>query len=171
MNYVFLSLGANLGDRERNINEAIRALGSELSGLRRARLYETVPQDVTDQPLFLNTAVCGYTSLEPASLLQATGNIERLLGRPAVRSVEKGPRTVDIDILLIGNMVIETPDLVVPHPRMNHRKFVLVPLLELDPLLHDPVSGVSYRTILGNLPPQGIYYRTLKDYTATFRTL
>lgn len=171
MEYVFLSLGSNLGDRVKNLEEAVRELESVLVGLRRARLYETVPRDVIDQPQFLNTAVCGYTSLAPASLLKKTRNIERLLGRPDIRTVEKGPRTIDIDILLVGESTIKTPDLIVPHPRINDRKFVLIPLLELDPLLRDPVSGSPYRTILGNLPPQGIYYHTLKDYTATFRTL
>lgn len=123
-----------------------------------ASLYETAPQEVVDQPAFLNTVVAGRTGIDPLSLLEAAQTIERALGRDRSRERRKGPRTIDIDLLLFADAVIDCERLTVPHPAMRTRKFVLIPLLELDPSLVDPVDSTPFALSLSRLPPQGIYY-------------
>src|SRR5262249_39797027 len=128
----YLGLGSNLGERELHFRTAVRALGDRgLKFLRSASLYWTEPRDVTDQPWFLNTVVDVATELDPFLLLELCLSVEAESGR--VRDLAKGPRPLDIDILLCGSQVIQTPKLVVPHPRFSQRRFVLVPLAELDP--------------------------------------
>lgn len=127
----FLSLGSNLGDRRANLDEALVRL--EASGLvrvvRRSSLYETAPIGKTDQPWFLNLVVEVDTDLPPEDLLDLTQAIERSLGR--TRDGRWGPRTLDIDILLYGDMTLQTDRLILPHPEMTHRRFVLEPLVEI----------------------------------------
>jgi len=113
---------------------------------------------VVDQPPFLNTVVAGLTELDALSLLESIHSIETALGRNRAIERPKGPRPIDIDILLFGSEVISGERLVVPHPRMRLRKFVLVPLLELDPDLVDPAGSIPFADYLARLPPQGIYY-------------
>jgi 2-amino-4-hydroxy-6-hydroxymethyldihydropteridine diphosphokinase len=134
---VYLSLGTNLGDREANLRAAIAALpgaGVELG--RISPLYETEPVDYLDQPWFLNCVVEGETKLGALELLHALREIETRMG--SKKEFAKGPRLLDIDILLYGNETIATAELQVPHPRMLERKFVLAPLAEIAPELRHP---------------------------------
>ena len=134
---VYLSLGSNLGDRESNLRAAIAKLPAAGLGLAVvSSLYETEPVDYLDQPWFLNCVVEGETDLRPFELLHAVRGIENQLG--STKAFAKGPRILDIDILLFGNEVVDTPDLQIPHPRMIDRKFVLAPLAEIAPGLRHP---------------------------------
>jgi 2-amino-4-hydroxy-6-hydroxymethyldihydropteridine diphosphokinase len=138
----YLSLGSNLGERQENLERALALL--EVAGIRivhRSSIYETEPQDVANQPWFLNMVVGCETRFFPVQLLTAVLHIEREMGRKrGATAVRKGPRLIDIDVLLYGNAAIETPRLVVPHPRMLERRFVLEPLLEIAPGLRHPVT-------------------------------
>ncbi len=120
--------------------------------LRTSPIYETEPLDYTDQRWFLNLVAEAETTLFPMQLLSRTAKIERALGR--VRTVSKGPRVIDIDILLYGRAVIRTPRLEVPHPRMAERRFVLVPLADLVPDLRHPVTHRSVSEMLDAAPPE-----------------
>jgi 2-amino-4-hydroxy-6-hydroxymethyldihydropteridine diphosphokinase len=144
---VYLSIGSNLGGRERNLRDALGLLaGPSLRILRVSSFYETEPRDVADQPWFLNAVVEAETDLFPKQLLARLQKIERQLGRKRIRP--KGPRTIDIDILLYGEAVIATDELTVPHPRMEERRFVLEPLAELGPDLRHPVTRRTVREML-----------------------
>jgi 2-amino-4-hydroxy-6-hydroxymethyldihydropteridine diphosphokinase len=150
---VYLSLGSNIGDREGHLRSAIEKLNAnDVRVLRVSPIYETEPVDVTDQRWFLNLVVEAGTELFPLQLLARTAKIERALGR--VRTTPKGPRTIDIDILLYGTSRVSTPKLVIPHPRMAERRFVLAPLADLAPDLRHPVSGKSVREMLDGAPRQ-----------------
>lgn len=134
---VYLGLGTNIGDRAANLAEARRRLPPGVAVETTSAIYETQPWGLPDQPPFLNQVVRGRTTLSPHDLLAYAKQIEREMGRrPAVRY---GPRLVDLDLLLYGDQVIESHTLVVPHPRMVERAFVLVPLAELAPELMHPV--------------------------------
>lgn len=129
---VYLSLGSNLGDREKNLRTAIAALAdAKVRAIRVSSFYETEPVDLREQPWFLNCAVQAETELLPLELLRALRAIESQMG--SKKLVTKGPRLIDLDILLCGDEIIDTPELQVPHPRMLMRKFVLVPLAEIEP--------------------------------------
>lgn len=136
----FLGLGSNLGRREAHLAQARRLLerrGVEV--VRASSVYETEPADRPDQPWFLNQVLEVRSALDPPSLLRAAKSIEAAMKR--VPTASKGPRTIDIDILLAGDSVVETPELVVPHPRLHLRNFVLVPLAEIAPGVRHPVLG------------------------------
>ena len=151
---VYLSLGSNIGDRSGNLSAAIdhlRALGEVVAV---SSFYETEPVDYTSQPHFLNLVVEAETTLFPMQLLARTGRIERALGR--VRTVPKGPRTIDIDILLYAQSVVRTARLEIPHPRMVERRFVLAPLADLSPDLRHPVTRRTVKEMLEAAPRQGI---------------
>ncbi len=155
MKTVYLSLGSNLGDRERNLRQALRLLKD--AGVRAQRVssvYETEPLELRDQPRFLNVAVQAETELFPKQLLARIRKIEFELGRKRLRP--KGPRTVDIDILLYGDAVIETGELTVPHPRMTERRFVLEPMAELAPDLRHPTMRRTMRELLAATAGQGV---------------
>jgi 2-amino-4-hydroxy-6-hydroxymethyldihydropteridine diphosphokinase len=156
---VFLSLGANLGEREQTIERAIEALQqAEIKVLARSSLYETEPQDVKDQPWFLNLVVKCETKLFPLQLLALALKVERDLGR--VRgAVQRGPRTIDIDILLFGNSVVNTPRLIIPHPRMLERRFVLEPLVEIAPDLRHPATKEPLKKYLAAAKNQQLRIR------------
>jgi len=133
----YLSLGSNMGDREKNLRVAIDELPH--AGVAIAKVssfYETEPVDFLDQPWFLNCVVEAETHFDPFMLLRALREIETKMGSKKV--VAKGPRLIDMDILLYGSETIDTPDLQVPHPRMHLRRFVLVPLAEIAPSLRHP---------------------------------
>jgi len=153
---VFLSLGANLGDRPQNLEQAATQLSVEgISVTRESSIYETEPQEIEQQPWFLNIAVECRTKLFPLQLLAVLRRIEKTLGRDrTAAAIPKGPRLIDIDILLYGNAVIDTPELVVPHPRMMDRRFVLAPLAEIAPELRHPVSGLLLRDQLNRIQGQ-----------------
>jgi 2-amino-4-hydroxy-6-hydroxymethyldihydropteridine diphosphokinase len=143
----YLSLGSNLGDRAAHLREALERLeAAEIHILRQSSIYETEPQDLRQQPWFLNLVVEAETRLFPMQLLARIQDIERDLGRR--RLTPKGPRTIDIDILLYGSFVINTKQLQVPHPRLDERRFVLEPLAEISPDLRHPVSGRTIREML-----------------------
>jgi len=151
----FLALGSNIGDREANLRDAFNRLASdEIRVLRRSSLYETAPQELLDQPWFLNAVVEIETSLFPMQLLQRIRDIERQMGRRRV--APKGPRNIDIDILFYGRSVIAAAELEVPHPRMAQRRFVLEPLAEIAPDFRHPVTGKTAGEMLAALEPQGV---------------
>jgi 2-amino-4-hydroxy-6-hydroxymethyldihydropteridine diphosphokinase len=135
----FLSLGSNVGERRRNLESAIAALEREqIRVLSQSAIYETEPQDVANQPWFLNMVVECESHYFPTQMLKVLKRIERELGRERTGAVRRGPRIIDIDILLLGNVVMDTPQLAIPHPRMFERRFVLEPLLEIAPALKHP---------------------------------
>jgi 2-amino-4-hydroxy-6-hydroxymethyldihydropteridine diphosphokinase len=135
---IYLSLGSNLGDRVANLNRAIGALPEKgVRVLGRSSFYETEPVDFLDQPWFLNCAVEAETSLAPRQLLENLQGIERDLG--SKKQVPRGPRLIDLDILFYGAEVLHEPGMEIPHPRMQERRFVLVPLVEIAPGLQHPV--------------------------------
>ncbi|MQY55295.1 MAG: 2-amino-4-hydroxy-6-hydroxymethyldihydropteridine diphosphokinase [Dehalococcoidia bacterium] len=136
---VYLGLGSNLGDRQANLARALKLLGERLHIELVSSLYETEPVDYTEQPLFLNAICRAQTELGPMQLLSLVKGIEASLGR--VPSFPNAPRPIDIDIIFYGDRVMETPDLTIPHPRLEERAFVLIPLLEVAPDLRHPVSG------------------------------
>jgi 2-amino-4-hydroxy-6-hydroxymethyldihydropteridine diphosphokinase len=134
---IYLSLGSNLGDRAANLRAAIAALPSANLHVRKvSSFYETEPVDYLDQPWFLNCVVEGATDSQPVDLLHALRAIESQLG--SKKTFAKGPRLLDIDILLFGELSLDTPELQIPHPRMLERKFVLAPLAEIVPQLQHP---------------------------------
>jgi len=138
---VYLSFGSNLGDRRLFLTRAVSEVRS-LEGVNRvsvSSIYETEPVGLKEQPLFLNIAASLSCSLEPLDLLRALRAVETKLGRSRARP--GGPRVIDIDILLFGERIINSPELTVPHPRMLQRRFVLLPLVEIEPGLVDPVTG------------------------------
>ncbi len=147
MKTAYLSLGSNLGDREANVRKALEMLEAPDLHVRRvAPLYETEPQDVPGQPWFINTVAEIGTTLFPRQLLSRIQKIERDLGRK--RLVEKGPRTIDIDIVLFGRFQVQSPELTIPHPRFAERRFVLQPLCDLDLDLRHPATREAVREML-----------------------
>lgn len=137
----YIALGANLGDRQANIQTALRRLAQlpTIELVRVSSLYETAPVGTADQPDFLNLAVAARTSLAPQALLDALLHIENQMGR--VRTERWGPRVIDMDLLLYGGEQVSLPGLTVPHPRLRERAFVLIPLAEIAPELTLPGDG------------------------------
>ena len=143
----FLGLGSNLGDRDQQLRDALDGLaGHGITVLAASSVYETAPVGpVRDQPPFLNMVVRVQGALSPLELLRRCLEVERQLGRSRERAVAKGPRIIDIDLLLMGQRVERHPELELPHPELTRRAFVLHPLLELDPELVDPRDGQPLR--------------------------
>jgi 2-amino-4-hydroxy-6-hydroxymethyldihydropteridine diphosphokinase len=154
--FVVLGLGSNRGNSREILSDAIHDLRGVLSGLKASSSYKTKPQDNTFQDDFLNLVVTGYFTGTPRELLAETARIETKYGRNRENENVKGPRTLDIDIELFGNISIHEPDLIIPHERLRYRQFVLVPLLELLPDYADPVTGELYRDVCARLPDQGV---------------
>ena len=146
----YLSLGSNVGNRELHLREATERLAAAGRVISSSSNYETEPVEVTDQPWFLNCAIALETNQSPVELMQTALQIERGMGR--VRDQKKGPRTIDIDILLFGDVIIDSPEVTIPHPAMQQRRFVLEPLAEIAPELGHPVLKKTIRELLEELP-------------------
>src|SRR5258708_5681849 len=158
MQIIYLSLGSNVGDREANLRAAIAALGDAGVCVRRvSSFYETGPVDFLEQPWFFNCAGGGETELKPLGLLRALREIEAKMG--SEKLVAKGPRLIDMDILLYGEETIDTPELQVPHPRMQLRRFVLVPLVEIAPELQHPSWKKTVKQLLEETPDRSTVHR------------
>ena len=159
--YVVLGLGSNkshgLLDSRKILTGVIPALGELIREMRVSSFYETSPLYVTDQPVFVNAAVAGFYPASPGELLEATRRLEAQFGRDRARERRWGARSLDIDILLFGSLIVsEPPVLEIPHPRLKERRFALEPLLELVPEALEPGTGMAYSRICVSLPDQGV---------------
>jgi 2-amino-4-hydroxy-6-hydroxymethyldihydropteridine diphosphokinase len=154
MHFIYLALGSNLGDRFANLQAAITALPPAVRVLAQSPVYETPPWGLTDQPAYLNMVIKGKTALAPVKLLKHLKGLETRLGRlPAVRW---GPRRIDLDILFYDELILTSPELVIPHPRLRERAFVLVPLADVAPGLVHPVLGKTVNQMLAVLDTTGV---------------
>ncbi len=145
----YLGLGSNLGERKANLNRALEYLSQKLKITRVSSVYDTEPVGNPDQSRFLNMVCQVETTIGPESLLVLAKGIEQKMGR--LPGKINSPRPIDIDILFYGNQVINTPGLVIPHPRLAERAFVLVPLAEIAPTLVHPVNKKNTEQLLGEL--------------------
>jgi 2-amino-4-hydroxy-6-hydroxymethyldihydropteridine diphosphokinase len=161
---IYLALGANLGDREKNLRTALSQLGSFVDITRVSSVYETEPWGVHDQPWFLNLVCSGTTTLSPVDLLRCAKKIENEMGR--AEGMRFGPRPIDIDILFYDRLIELSPALTIPHPRLHERAFVLVPLSEIAPDLVHPRLRTTIRVLLERLKSneQVRLYGKLKEY-------
>jgi 2-amino-4-hydroxy-6-hydroxymethyldihydropteridine diphosphokinase len=148
MAIAYIGLGSNLGEREKNLENAIRHLASHsaITILKKSSVIETDPVNYRDQPRFLNQVIIIETYLAPHDLLRELTKAEADLGRK--KSFPKGPRTIDLDILLYDDIMLKTDDLTIPHPEIKNREFILRHLVELDPDLKDPETGKKYSELL-----------------------
>jgi len=155
---VVIALGSNQGDRLANLRRAVDAIaiGGLLSSIRVSGAYETPPENPQDGGAFLNAALSGDARLGPRALLEALLSIENALGRMRVAGAQGGPRTIDLDLVLHGDHVVEEPGLRVPHPRFASRAFVLVPLAEIEPDLVEPRSRSPVHSLLAALAPTSL---------------
>jgi 2-amino-4-hydroxy-6-hydroxymethyldihydropteridine diphosphokinase len=155
MKTAYLGLGTNLGDREANLRSAMEALKCERLIVKRASsVWETAPRDVLDQPFFLNQVIEVETSLFPRQLFERAKQVERKMGR--VKARLKGPRLIDVDILLYGDAVVSVPGLEIPHPGIPARRFVLEPLAELASELRHPSTKRTVRQMLATVKDQEV---------------
>jgi len=161
MKTAYLGLGSNVGNREQHLETALANLAArDLRVTRVSSTYETEPVGFTDQRWFLNLVAEIETELFPMQLLARIGKVELASGR--VRTIENGPRTLDIDILFYGRAVVRTAKLEIPHPRLAERRFVLTPLAELAPDLRHPVTHQTVRAMLDAAPAQSVRKLDLK---------
>ena len=146
MSIVYIGLGSNLGDKEENLKNAKIQIekNSDISILKESSIVETIPVDYLNQPNFLNQIIITKTGSDPITLLEFLQSIERGLGR--IPTINKGSRTIDLDILLYNNQIINTDKLEIPHPRIKKRTFILMHLYELNRDLKDPISGEFYKS-------------------------
>jgi 2-amino-4-hydroxy-6-hydroxymethyldihydropteridine diphosphokinase len=151
---VFLSLGTNLGDRLAHLHAALDALPPDVQVRRRSPVYETPAWGYEDQGPFLNMVIEGQTALDPVALLARLKQLETDLGRRP--SFRWGPRVIDMDILFYGEMVLDAPELTIPHPRLQERAFVLVPLADIAPDWKHPVLNKTVRQMLAEVDASGI---------------
>jgi 2-amino-4-hydroxy-6-hydroxymethyldihydropteridine diphosphokinase len=152
---IFLALGTNLGDRLLNLETAKAELSAKISITQTSSVYETPPWGYLPQPTFLNQVLSATTTLNPFELLQFVKEIEQKMGRAI--TFRNGPRLIDIDILVFAGQTIDTPDLVIPHPRILERGFVLVPLAEIAPDLVIPGTQSSIKEHLQKIDQDGIH--------------
>ncbi|MGC2404271.1 MAG: 2-amino-4-hydroxy-6-hydroxymethyldihydropteridine diphosphokinase [Acidobacteriaceae bacterium] len=151
----YIALGSNLGDRAETLSAATGHLGRLGRIAARSSVFETEPVGYHDQPAFLNAVVALQTRLEPVPLLHALLGIEREMGRDRGRGVINGPRTLDLDLLLAGDAVMDTAELTLPHPALDRRRFVLAPLAEIAPDLRHPRTHKTMAELLALLPDEG----------------
>ncbi len=155
MNHItYLSLGSNLGDRELNLHNANAHLEPRVQSILRSSIYETDPWGYADQPTFLNQVIKAETSLEPFKLLVFLKEIEVAMGRQ--ETFRFGPRLIDLDILFYDDLVLDTPNLTIPHPRILERAFVLIPLAEIAPDLHHPIFNKTIQELKTSVDPSSI---------------
>ena len=158
MHLVFIALGSNLGDRAANLQAAIEALEPEVHTLKCSPVYETPPWGYSDQPQFLNQVVEAETDLSPVALLECMKKIEVQLGRQ--ETFRFGPRLIDLDIIFYDREVIDSPPLTIPHPRLETRAFVLMPLADLAPQNLHPKLGVTVLDLLAKVDKQDIVWHS-----------
>jgi len=158
---VYIALGTNLGERLDNLHAAIRAFPPVVQVLIESHIYETPPWGYENQPAFLNMVVKATTDLEPGALLSFLKQIEGELGRK--QNFRWGPRLIDLDILFYDDLVIDTPPLVIPHPRLHERGFVLVPLADVAAGLVHPKFHVQVKELLSKVSQQGIKHFVIKN--------
>jgi 2-amino-4-hydroxy-6-hydroxymethyldihydropteridine diphosphokinase len=149
---LFLALGTNLGNREDNLREALQKLPPEVEVSAVSRLYETAPAYVLDQPTFLNMAVKGQTVLSPTELLAYLKQLETEIGRK--KTIRYGPRKIDLDIIFYDDLILSTPDLVIPHPRLAERGFVLRPLADIAANFVHPILKQTVADLVADLPAE-----------------
>ncbi len=154
MTITYLALGTNLGDRLANLRLAIDALAPQVRVVARSHVYETAAWGYEDQPAFLNMALRAETELIPSALLAYLKKLEAELGRQP--NFRWGPRLIDIDILLYDDLVLDAPELNIPHARLHERAFVLVPLADLAPALVHPRLGKTIRQLASEVDTSGI---------------
>lgn len=161
----YIGLGSNLGNRADWLRRAARLLAEALGPLRGSHLYETQPRLDEDQPAFLNAVVSVTTALEPLALLARLQGVEAALGRQRDPARPKGPRVVDLDLLVLGGALWHDHELVLPHPGLHLRRFVLAPLCELAPDLTPPGLGATVGALLARCPDDGWVVRTRQRIT------
>jgi 2-amino-4-hydroxy-6-hydroxymethyldihydropteridine diphosphokinase len=156
VHWAFISVGSNLGDRLRNCCRGIAALCADASVrlVARSPFYETEPVDYTDQEWFLNTAVKIETDLAPLELLARALAVQKELGR-SDGGIRFGPRVLDLDIIFYDHLILETPQLTIPHPRMHKRRFVLQPICDIDGSVVHPILGQDVKRILNQMTDKG----------------
>jgi 2-amino-4-hydroxy-6-hydroxymethyldihydropteridine diphosphokinase len=151
---IYLGLGTNLGNRLENLSRAMDGLRSFTWNLEASPIYETPPWGYTDQPEFLNQVIRAETDLQPAVLLTALKDLEAELGRQ--ETFRYGPRLIDLDLLFYNQLVLQTPELVIPHPQMHVRAFVLIPLADLAPGLVHPLLGKTIQALAAAADNSGV---------------
>ena len=155
MSIVYLALGTNLGDRSANLRVAIEALPSEINVIAESKVYETPPWGYENQPAFLNMAVKCETNLEPELLLKRLKQLEVQLGRE--QSFRWGPRLIDIDILFYGDLILKSESLIIPHPRLHERAFVLIPLADIASDFIHPILKKTIKELLASVDMDDIH--------------
>lgn len=151
---VFIGIGSNVGDPVRNCGEAARRIAQteELEVLLTSSLYRTEPVGYKEQGWFVNGVVKCFTTLQPLALLSSLLRIEDEMGRERTRVIKWGPRIIDLDILFYGGLTLNLPELIIPHPLIEERRFVLAPMAEIEPKFVHPVSGRTIEELLAALP-------------------
>jgi 2-amino-4-hydroxy-6-hydroxymethyldihydropteridine diphosphokinase len=149
-NRVYLSLGSNVGERAAQLRDAIARLVAVGRVVAVSSFYETEPVEFTEQPWFLNCAIELETEMRPQELMAAILRVEQRMGRK--RLLDKGPRSIDIDILLFGDAIVDSDEVTIPHPAMHERRFVLEPLEEIAPEVRHPVLKKMIREMVADLP-------------------